>query len=66
MFNYDVDLQLVSSKLWCCGQLKTILSFNLWELLAVCMFCGGKQTPKPKSLVLKFINDIKTSKLSIV
>lgn len=47
MFNYDADLQLISSKLWYCCHLKTALSFNLWELLATSMFWEKKsKTPK--------------------
>lgn len=65
MFNYDADLQLISSELWCCGHLKTILSFNLWELLAMCVF-GGGGTPKPKSLFLEINNNIKISNPFIV
>lgn len=62
MFNYDADLQLISSKLWYCCHLKTILSFNLWELLATCILGGGAKA-KPKSLVFrdKQINNVKTS-----
>lgn len=69
MFNYDADLQLISSKLWHCCHLKTIPSFNLWELLAMCILWEEKKKKaNPKSLVFrdKQLNNVKTSNPFIV
>lgn len=43
MVSYDADLQLISSELRYRYLLKTVLPFNLWELLAVRAFSGEKQ-----------------------
>lgn len=66
MINYDADLQLISSKLWCCCLLKTILSFNLWELLAMCVFWGKNNKTQKFVFRHKQFNNINSSNPFIV